>query len=170
MSEIAERLPTLSLSGRPASSSSSSSLTTSVGSAQMIVSALSVRFSGTKTKRNIHSTGIERKRSASTRNDARSTNARPSRSASARACASPSAPETRGPAIFAVAICSPLSLHLRHQPEDRQIHGEEDRDDDASHHDENDRFDEGDDPREPRVDLFVVELGDRGEHLLERSR
>src|SRR5262245_44652236 len=171
MSEMAARLPTLSLSGRPARSSSSSSLTTSVGSAQMIVSAFSVRRSGTKTKRSIHSTGIERKRSASTRNDARSTNCRPSRSASARAWDSPSAPETSGPAaIFAVAMSSPLSVHLRHQAEDRQVHGEKDRHDDASHDDQDDRLDERDHPRETRVDLLVVELRDGCQHLLEGAR
>ena len=48
MSAIAARLPTLIRSGRPVRSSSSSSFTTSVGSAQMIVSDFSVRFSGTK--------------------------------------------------------------------------------------------------------------------------
>jgi hypothetical protein len=48
MSVIAARLPTLSLRGSPVRSSSSSSLTTSPGSAQMIVRNFSVRFSGIK--------------------------------------------------------------------------------------------------------------------------
>ena len=49
----------------------------------MIVSDFSVRFSGTKANRSIHSTGIDRKRSGSTRKDARSTYGRPRRSARA---------------------------------------------------------------------------------------
>ena len=67
MSEIAGRLPTFNFSATPSSSSSSSSRTTSVGSAQMIVIAFSVRDSGTNTYRSIHSTGIERKSSGSMR-------------------------------------------------------------------------------------------------------
>ncbi len=45
---MSARLPTLTRSGSPTSSSSSSRRTTSVGSAQMTVITRSVRLSGTK--------------------------------------------------------------------------------------------------------------------------
>ena len=79
------------------SPSSSSRRMTSVGSAMTTWITPSSSFSGTNSKRSIHSRGVARKRAASTRKVQRSTKGIPSRSAVARARASSdAASRTRG--------------------------------------------------------------------------
>src|SRR5215471_10482339 len=112
---------------------------------------------------------MDRKSSGSTRKAARSTYGRSSLSATEIALASDS--EARAPPLTTcLAMVLLLSLDLRHETEDRQIHREEDRHDDPSHDHEDRRLDEGDHPRQQKVDFLVVELRHGGEHLLEGAR
>src|SRR5512143_1053679 len=180
MSWRAARDPTRTRSLFLRSPSSSSRFTTSVGSAMTTASEPFSAFSGTNSKRSIHSRGIDRKSSASIRNVQRSTYGSPSRSASWRArVSSEAASRNRGIAASgegALVVLMRIRFYGASAPdvgkdrEHREVDRQEDHRDDASHDDEDDGLDEGHDALEAGFDRLVVEVRDVREHLLERAR
>src|ERR1019366_6460272 len=162
------------------SPSSSSRFTTSAGSAMTTASEPFSALSGTNSNRSIHSSGIERKTSASIRNVQRSTYGSPRRSASCRArVSSEAASRNRGitasmagtlVVLMRLRFYGPSGPDVGENCEHGQVNRQEERRDDPPHDDENDRLNEGHDALELGFNRLVVEIRRVREHLLERSR
>src|SRR5450830_15262 len=172
--------PTLTLRRFLRSPSSSSRFTTSARSAMTTARDPFSAFSGTNSKRSIHSSGIDRKSSASIRNVQRATYGSSRRSASWRArVSSEAASRNRGIAasgeearvvLMRIRFYGPSGLDVGEDREHGKVDRQEDHRDDTSHDDEDDRLDEGHDALEPLFDRLVVEIRHVREHLLERTR